>query len=447
MTRNAILDPPAPAVEALTLSQPASNGPPERAGWKRAGRREYGALLAATGIVGLHIADDNYLRPEPGTSPLDHLASGLVPIAVLVGIALMYGRLRAGLRAATAMFLGAIAFAVGVPGAYYIRDGTAQGDHYTGLLVFVAAAILLVLGPVVLWRARRRGGSRRRRYLLRASSIAVAVVAIPLGLVLLVFPIAMPYVYVHTGNSTPIPELGVGQVPAAVTTSDGLELEAAYVPSRNGAAVIVYAGATRTEEALMLVRHGYGVLLLTPRGQGRSEGDVVRWAGDRDYLAGAAYLEGRPDVEAGRIGAMGFSIGGEMLLETAAKSTAIDAIVSEGAGERVGEVEASGPIRLLAEPAMTIMTAATTVFGNTGPPPPIVDRIGRIAPRPILLIYAVPGMGGEDYRQPQYYAAAGEPKAIWEVPGSKHTGGFEADPAEYERRVVEFFDGALLDRR
>jgi fermentation-respiration switch protein FrsA (DUF1100 family) len=104
-------------------------------------------------------------------------------------------------------------------------------------------------------------------------------------------------------------------------------------------------------------------------------------------------------------------------------------------------------MRLLVEPAMAVMTGATTVFGNTGPPPPIVDRIGQIAPRPILLVYATPGIGGEDYRQPLYYAAAGKPKAIWKVPGSEHTGGFDADPAEYERRVVAFFDGALLRGR
>jgi hypothetical protein len=40
--------------------------------------------------------------------------------------------------------------------------------------------------------------------------------------------------------------------------------------------------------------------------------------------------------------------------------------------------------------------------------------------------------------------AAGEPKAIWKVPGSGHTGGLDARPAEYERRVIGFFDRALL---
>jgi fermentation-respiration switch protein FrsA (DUF1100 family) len=194
----------------------------------------------------------------------------------------------------------------------------------------------------------------------------------------------------------------------------------------------------------MLIRHGYGVLLVEPRGQGASEGDTVRWAGDRDLLAGAAYLRQRPDVDPRRIGGFGFSIGGEILLEAAAQSTAFAAVVSEGAGERVGEADVSGAASVLVRPMQAVMTAASTVFSNHGPPPPIVDRIGRIAPRPVFLVYADPGMGGENTRQPRYYGAAGEPKAIWKVPGSRHTGGIDARPREYERRVVGFFDRALL---
>jgi fermentation-respiration switch protein FrsA (DUF1100 family) len=62
----------------------------------------------------------------------------------------------------------------------------------------------------------------------------------------------------------------------------------------------------------------------------------------------------------------------------------------------------------------------------------------------VLLIYADPGQGGESVRQPKYYAAAGEPKEIWKVPGAEHTGGIDALPQEYERRVVGFLDDALL---
>ncbi len=407
-------------------------------------RREHVLLLLATGAVGLHFADDNVLQPEPGTSPGDHLASGLIPIAVLAAVAAIYPRLRAGVRAGVAMTLGAIATTVGAPGAYYLLDGSASGDHFTGLLAIVAGVVLLVIGPVTLWKARRTDASRRRRYLRRSLTIAAAPFLALAIVWFLVFPIAFAYIYTHTGKGAVTPELGVPYESVSVTTSDSLELAASYVPSHNRAAVVLFPGATRPEQARMLIRHGYGVLLLDPRGQGKSEGDTVRWAGDRDLLAAVAYLRRRPDVDPGRIGGFGFSIGGEMLLEAAAQSNGFKAIVSEGAGSRVGDEDVSGPARLLAEPNLALMTAALTVFSNQGPPPPIVDRIGRIAPRSVFLVYADPGLGGENTRQPKYYAAAGKPKAIWKVPGSKHTGGIDARPAEYERRVIAFFDRALL---
>ena len=410
-------------------------------------RREYRLFLLAIGLVAVPIVDDNFVHTTAGTVARDHLLSGLVPLAVLGALALLYPHLRAGVRAATSMTLGAIVCAVGFPGIYYIADGSAAFDHYTALLAFPAALILLVSGPVILWRTRRVGGSRRRRYALRALSVAIAVIAAPLIVILIVFPIAFPYGYVHVGSTTSVPELGVGEESVTVTTSDGLDLAATYIPSENRAAVILYGGAGRSKEGLMLARHGYGVLLLVPRGQGTSEGDIVRWAGDTDLLAGAEYLQGRPDVDDARIGAIGFSVGGEQLLEAAARSTAIKAVVSEGAGGRVGETDASGALAPLVDVSMLVMTTATTVFQNHGPHPRPEERIGLIAPRPVFLIYAVPGIGEEDIRQPQFYAAAGEPKAIWRVPGSEHTGGFEAQPAEYERRVIAFLDHALLGEK
>ena len=407
--------------------------------------------MLAVGAIGVHIADDNYMQPQPGTSGGDHLASGLIPLAVLTTAGALYPRLRAGFRASLAMTMGAIGIAFGVPGAYYLLHGSASGDHYSGLLAILAGAVLLLSGPVTLWKARRTHGTRRRRYLRRALASTTAVLAALLSLTFIVFPLGYAYIYTHTGRTAVTPDLGVPFESVKLTTSDDLELAASYVPSKNRAAVILYPGATRADEARMLIRHGYGVLLLDPRGQGRSEGDTVRWAGDRDILGGVDYLRSRPDVDGGRIGGLGFSVGGELLLEAAAKSTGLKAVVSEGAGIRVGEGLRAGEgmsetVRALWNPASFVLSAATTMFSNHGPPPAIVDRIGQIAPRAVFLIYADPGMGGEATRQLRYFEAAGQPKAIWKVPGSAHTGGIDARPAEYERRVVAFFDRALLKR-
>ncbi|HEU5211858.1 MAG TPA: hypothetical protein VFU10_03745 [Gaiellaceae bacterium] len=62
----------------------------------------------------------------------------------------------------------------------------------------------------------------------------------------------------------------------------------------------------------------------------------------------------------------------------------------------------------------------------------------------MFLIYADPGMGGESELQRTFFDAAREPKQMWKVRGSAHTGGLDAQPAEYERRVTGFLDRALL---
>lgn len=398
----------------------------------------------ALGVVALHVVDDNYLQPEPGTSAGDHLASGLVPLVVLGLVALLYPRLRrSGARAYVSMTFGVLAVMVGVPGAYHLAKGVATGDDFTGLLSVVAGVVLVGMGPVLLWRSRKHGPARGRA-ILRRALLALASLAIAYLTFWLVFlSVGFPYVYTHLGQTATYPALELPSEQVTFTTEDGLELAATYVPSTNRAAVIVFPGATRVDEATMIARHGYGVLLVEPRGQGSSEGDLVRWAGDLDLHAAVAYLRSRPDVDGERIGAIGFSIGGEILLEAAAQRDGIAAVVSEGAGERVGEVDTTGIERILLAAPMAVMTASMTVFGNHGPPLPIVERIGLIAPRPVFLIYADPGQGGESVRQPKYYAAADQPKQIWKVPGAAHTGGLDAQPAEYERRVIAFFDDAL----
>ena len=91
------------------------------------------------------------------------------------------------------------------------------------------------------------------------------------------------------------------------------------------------------------------------------------------------------------------------------------------------------------------LTPGTALFSSNLPPESLEDLSARIAPTPVLFIYAVPGQGGEAELTETFYEAAREPKEIWLVPGAEHTGGIEAQPEEYERRVVGFFDDALLE--
>lgn len=161
--------------------------------------------------------------------------------------------------------------------------------------------------------------------------------------------------------------------------------------------------------------------------------------------AAVEFLRGRTDVDANRIGGIGLSVGGELLLQAAAESDALKAVVSEGAGIRsVREaLETSGPNKWLAAPVWAGTTAATAVFANTAPPPNLRSLVSRIAPRPVFFFFATKGQGGEQLSS-DFYEAAREPKTLWEIPEAGHTGGIAARPEEYEKRVVGFFDDALL---
>ena len=86
------------------------------------GRRERALVLPAIGLIALHVVDDSFVQPQPGTSAADHLVSGLVPLAVLALAAVAYPRLRAGWCAVMALVLGLFGLATASEAWYYARE-------------------------------------------------------------------------------------------------------------------------------------------------------------------------------------------------------------------------------------------------------------------------------------------------------------------------------------
>ncbi|MGN6431563.1 MAG: alpha/beta hydrolase [Gaiellaceae bacterium] len=414
--------------------------------WARVRAAPLETQLAVAGLVAIafHVLDDNFFQPPPGTSAGDHVVSGLVPLVVVCAVAAAYPRLRAGARAAFALFFGILGIVIGgIEPAYYGPKVGLSGDDYTGLLALAGGVVLLGVGAVTLWRSRRRDDGLVRRYGRRA----LLTLAAALVVAFVLFPLSLSYGFTHAARTTTERgDLGAPYRDVAFETTDGLRLKGWFVPSENGATVIVFPGKKGTQKhARMLTRHGYGVLVFDRRGEGESEGDpnALGWAFHRDLEGALRFLRGRADVDDERIGAIGLSVGGEALLEASAKRRGFAAIVSDGAGARsvredVVHMRASKVPEIVSS---AVMTAGVTIFANQLPPPSLVDLVPKIAPTAVFLIHATKGAAGED-NNPDYFDAAGAPKQIWKIETS-HTHGLTDHPQEYERRVTAFFDRTL----
>jgi dienelactone hydrolase len=407
-------------------------------------RSEVALVRLGLGVVALHVVDDNWLQPNPGTSAGDHLFAGLVPLTLL-GLAIaFYPRLRAGARATIALIGAFFGGLVATEAVHYTRAVGPSGDDYTGLLVIPAVLLLLGVAAVTLWKSRRTDDSRWWRYprrLLYVGATCVLTIAV-------LIPVSVAYVVTHSLRAhVPTPNLGAPYEEVEFRTSDGLLLKGWYIESKNGAAVISFPGrASSQERAKFLAKHGYGVLLFDRRGEGESEGDpnLFGWQGERDIHAAVAYLQTRPDVDPERIGGIGLSVGGELMIEAAAESDALKAIVSEGgSGRSVRDDLANPDVGWQYVIGGTFATAATALFTDNVPPADLQSLVPKMSAA-AFFISAEKTRSIEGPPNRAFYEAARGPKEIWEVPGSGHMAGIKAQPAEYERRVVAFFDRHLL---
>ena len=399
----------------------------------------------ALSLIALRIVDSNFLQPAPGTGPTDHLVSGLVPLALLGLVAYAYPRLRrGGAQGVLALATGLFGVTIGVDAVHYARELGLSADDVTGFLSIPAGLTLMGLGALDLWRSRR---ADRWRYPRRVLYVA----GLYLGVGIFVVPVGMGYVGTKVATAgVPANHLGVAYEDVKFETEDGLELEGWYIPSKNGAAVISFPGRNGPQrQARMLARHGYGVLVFDRRGEGRSEGEpnIFGWGGDEDIKAAIRYLKTRADVDPNRIGGIGLSVGGELMLEAAAETTELRAVVSDGAGARTAREAldtegTSTTYKLLSGISNGLKDVTMTIATGRTPPKHLKDLVGRIAPRPLLLIADPESDNGEKLNR-LYYRHAKQPKALWEIPGAGHVNGAVSRKAAYEKRIVSFFDQAL----
>lgn len=246
-------------------------------------------------------------------------------------------------------------------------------------------------------------------------------------------------------------DIGLKYEEVSFSTKDQIVLSGWYIPSKNRAIIIILHGAggnrlNGLNHANMLAQHGYGVLLFDLRANGNSEGDTFAFGWEsEDIFAALEYLQNRSEVDKDRIGGLGLSAGGQTLLQAAVESEQIQAVVSDGAGAHTLK-DALSMRSWYLSPGVWVYYTAGELLSGVPSPPPLRESIHRISPRPVMLISAENGSFGEKISNKIYYEAALEPKIFWEIPDTNHTNGILSKPEEYESKVVEFFNSALLNK-
>jgi uncharacterized protein len=294
--------------------------------------------------------------------------------------------------------------------------------------------------------ASLRGAPRRGR-VERWARRAGGALAIAASLIWIVTPVGGA-LYATGKPRTAVPDaaLGLPHRDVAFSSTDGLRLSGWYIPSRNGAAIVLVHGGGGSRlgavlHARMLARHGYGVLLYDERGRGESQGapDAIGWTWQRDLAGALAWLKHQPDVDPHRIGGLGLSTGAEAVLQAAAQRDDLRAVVADGAEAR-NVTEAARTADASDLPYWAALYLANGVLTASGPAPDLGRLVGQLR-APALLIAAG---RGQEARFGRIYAQRSRGRArLWAVPDAGHTHALRVHPAEYEARVTRFFDTAL----
>jgi pimeloyl-ACP methyl ester carboxylesterase len=318
-------------------------------------------------------------------------------------------------------------------------------------MAVVVAAIVLVTGLFsLLWGAVA---------LVRAVPRWWRLLALPAAIALLWFVLLPLTVAVNATNRPPGPlgsatpaGSGLTYRDVVMRTGDGVRLSGWYIPTRNGAAVVLLpgSGSTRTSvigQAVVLARHGYGTLLLDTRGHGLSGGHAMDfgWWGDRDIATAVSFLQRQPGVRDGKIAVVGESMGGEQAIAAAGADRRIRAVVAEGVtGQQLAD---KGWLPHGIDGAMTrgeewVQYTAAGLLSGAPRPMSLPDAIRAAAPRQVLII-----AGGARPDEPiaarWLQAASLATVQVWVVPHAGHIQGLATAPRAWEARVLRFLHDAL----
>src|SRR6266581_4336022 len=196
-----------------------------------------------------------------------------------------------------------------------------------------------------------------------------------------------------------------------------------------------------------LWRAGYNVLVFEYYGHGIAVSTPITlgYREINDFLGAVAYAKERAPQN--QLGALSYSMGAAVAIMSCARNTDVEALVVDSSfATHRSAVDYNFRHVFPLPPAPFVWIADYLLWWRAGyrfsQVEPLRD-IARIAPRPILLIHSLKDSIVDPHDASLLYAAAGEPKELWCVPGVDHCGAYFADRAIYTAKVIGFFERHL----
>ena len=231
-----------------------------------------------------------------------------------------------------------------------------------------------------------------------------------------------------------------------------LTLKAWYFPpsaEKNGATIIYVHGfqAERSwllSQARFMIDEGYGALMLDLRNSGESDGDTTYFGEKewRDVEGAVNYLSTRPEVNMDRLGIMGRSMGGGVVIRAQAEMQTFKFVIAQSTFTSITDLVTD--VVPLSTGLPSFPFAPMIVFFSereTGIDINAVNSVNELQQfenTPILIMH-----GTEDdwipYAQGQaLFTAAKEPKQFYAIQGAKHFPVLDADPEGIKKALLDF---------